>query len=349
MAAAAPEGRGTRRLRAIWGLATSPAVFAVLALLWCLDLGAGSLFAYRRPDLFGAMDAHSFGLWLALVGRKILPHSLWVYLLAILSWMMTASLLVCTVDWFTRRRAPGRGWGEVLVHLGFLLVFGGYVAGSIGGDRVQGILIPQGERREVAGLGIALRLHRLELLGDGRGAVSEGVSHLALEEGGTEEPPVPVRLNHPLIRRSLVVYPRGSADLVGGADLLVAGEGEIRLTPGGQQRLRDGRILAVRNLVQEGERLGPWTGPGLLVTLADPEGTFLSSAYLGVTAAAADLSGVRLALRSLVPVRVGRYDVHRDPGIRWVLAGALSILAGSLLALVSYFGIRRGAEGEVGQ
>ena len=113
----------TRRTR----LAISPTTFVVLSTLWCVDLGAGSLFSYWNPQVFGTMDAYPFALWLREVGRRALPRSLWVYALAALSWGMVVSLLFCTVNWFLWRRKRLRGVGELLVHLGFLSVFAGFV------------------------------------------------------------------------------------------------------------------------------------------------------------------------------------------------------------------------------
>ncbi len=58
------RGLAGKALTGLWRLAVSPVTFVILALLWCLDLGAGSLLAYRRPDLFGSLDAYPFAVWL---------------------------------------------------------------------------------------------------------------------------------------------------------------------------------------------------------------------------------------------------------------------------------------------
>ena len=134
-------------LSVLWRAAVHPVTFVVLCLLWCLDLGLGSLLAYERPDIFGSMDAYPFALWLREVGRRALPWSAWVYLLAALTWAMTASLALCTANWFWRRRRSLRGLGEVLVHLGFLLVFGGFVVEATLGARAHGVVVPEGGRR----------------------------------------------------------------------------------------------------------------------------------------------------------------------------------------------------------
>ena len=247
-----------RLLRELWRIAVHPVAFVVLCLLWCLDLGLGSLLAYERPDIFGSMDAYPFALWLREVGRRALPWSAWVYLLAALTWAMTASLLLCTVNWFWRRRRSLRGLGEVFVHLGFLLIFGGFVVEATLGTRVHGIAIAEGGSAPVPALGLTLRLERVELVTAPDGEVLDSVSHLAVGRGeawvrGTS------RLNHPLIDGATVVYPRGTQEMP----------------------TRRGRVI------------------------------------------------------------VGRYDVHRDPGVRFVLAGAVLLFAGTLWAFATYLAAPR--------
>jgi cytochrome c biogenesis factor len=249
----------TNPLRPLWRLAVHPVSFVVVCLLWCLDLGLGSLLAYGRPDIFGTMDAYPFALWLREVGARTLPWSAWVYLLAALTWTMTASLALCTLNWFWKRRRSLRSLGEVLVHLGFLLVFAGFVVEAVAGTRVHGVLVPEGGETPLAPLGVSLRLVRLDFTVSPRGEVLDTVSTLQVRRAGAVAAGVS-RVNHPLIAGATVVYPRGYED---------------RPTPFG-------------------------------------------------------------------PRRFGRYDVHRDPGVRFVLAGAALLLLGTVWAFGSY--LRRGTD-----
>jgi cytochrome c biogenesis factor len=242
-----------RPLQALWRLAIHPVTFVVICLLWCLDLGLGSLLAYQRQDIFGTMDAYPFALWLREVGRRTMPWSVWVYLLAALTWAMTASLAVCTMNWFWRRRKSLRGLGEVLVHLGFLLIFTGFVVEAVLGTRVHGVQVIEGGEAAIGQLGISLRLEHAELTRSPEGEVLDTVSTLAVVEGASRITGTS-RLNHPLIAGTMVVYPRGSREVP---------------TPRG-------------------------------------------------------------------PLIIGRYDVHRDPGIRAVLAGAVLLFAGTLWAFGTY-------------
>jgi cytochrome c biogenesis factor len=238
-----------RPLQALWRLAVHPVTFVVICLLWCLDLGLGSLLAYQRPDIFGTMDAYPFALWLREVGRRALPWSAWVYLLAALTWAMTASLALCTVNWFWKRRLSPRRLGEVLVHLGFLLIFAGFVVEAVLGTRVHGVQIAEGGEVAIGQLGITLRLERVKLARSPEGEVADTVSTLAVIAGASRVIGTS-RLNHPLISGALVVYPRGSREV------------------------------------------------------ATPRG----------------------------PLVIGRYDIHRDPGVRFVLFGAVLLFVGTLWA-----------------
>jgi uncharacterized membrane protein len=219
-------------MKTLWRLAVSPVTFVTLCLLWCLDLGLGSLLAHRRADLFGSMDAYPFALWLREVGRGILPWSGWVYLLAALTWLMTASLALCTVNWLWRRRRRWRALGEFLVHLGFLLVFAGYVVGAVAGTRVHGVEVFEGQEVEVPGLGLSLRLEKVSSLRDGAGGTLDTVSSLVVRDARGALLAGTTRLNHPFIRGATVIYPRGAGEVPTPYGRLVAGRYDVHHDPG---------------------------------------------------------------------------------------------------------------------
>jgi hypothetical protein len=241
----------------LWRVATSPVTFVALALLWCLDLGVGSLFAYYEPRVFGSLDAYPFGQWLDLVGRKTLPDSLWVYLLVTLSWLMIFSLLLCTANWFFRRRKRMRGVGEVLIHLGFLLVFAGFVIGSVAGARAQGVKVPVEGMVELPEIGVTLRHDRFDPVISPEGDLLDPRAQVSLLSHGQVVASGVARINHPLIWGPTVVYSR-----------------EAFQTPMGQV--------------------------------------------------------------------VGVFDVHRDPGVWWVIIGGIVLGLGTLWSLLGYLGILPG-------
>jgi hypothetical protein len=323
-------------LRALWRFAVNPVTFVVICLLWCLDLGLGSLLAYRRPDLFGTMDAYPFAVWLREIGRRTLPWSAWVYLLAALTWVMTASLVLCTANWFRKRRGSVKGLGEVLVHLGFLLVFAGFVVEAVLGTRVHGVLVGPGEEVPIPALGLWLRLERIDFTTSSEGEVLDTVSSLVVRNGAASSSGTS-RLNHPLIAGSTVVYPRGYQRAITAARLLAAG-GALRLEPGDSARLQDGRRLVLREVVQPGEERGGTRGPAVCVALVDSAGRQVQSAVLAPRRGSyqTDLGGLAVAVERVEDRLLGRYDVHRDPGVRFVLLGAVLLFAGTLWAFGSY-------------
>jgi len=322
--------------RALWRIAVNPVTFVVICLLWCLDLGLGSLLAYQRPDIFGGMDAYPFALWLREVGRRALPWSAWVYLLAALTWTMTASLALCTANWFWRRRGRVRALGEVLVHLGFLLIFTGFVVEAVLGTRVHGVLIGPGDEVALPPLGLALRLERIDFKTSPAGEVLDTVSALVVRRGG-ESASGTSRLNHPLIAGSTVIYPRGFERVITAVRLLTPG-GALRLEPGDAALLADGRRLVLRAVLQRDEERGGRRGPAAFVSLVGPTGQQVQSALLapGGGSGQVVIGGVTVALDRLEDRLLGRYDVHRDPGVRFVLFGAVLLFAGTLWAFGTY-------------
>jgi len=324
----------------LWRLAIAPVTFVVLALLWCLDLGAGSLLAYSRPDLFGSLDSFPFTVWLRVEGPRAWPWSLWVHLLTVLSWLMVASLLLCTVNWLLFRRKRLRGVGELLVHLGFLLVFAGYVLGAGWGARSLGLKIPvTGGSIRVPEQGVELTLKEVRPLYGVLGDVQGEESDLELTGPVGTSSGRGVRLNHPLLAGTTVVYPRGVRQEVVGARLELAGAGTVELRPGQPLRLGDGRSLEVAGLLQQDESRGEAQGPGVALQLRSAVGAPLAVAYLSPAeggSTVADLAGVRLGLAGLTGPFVAVYDLHRDPGVRLVLWVAVLITIGSLWAFAAY-------------
>lgn len=324
-----------------WQAFISPTTFVIISLLWCLDLGSGSLIAYRRSDLFGSMDAFPFGVWLEKMGRGALPQSLWVYFLVILSYMMVASLLFCTVNWFIRRRTGVRGLAEVMVHLGFLLVFAGFVVGSAFGARTQGVRIPEGMQRSVPAMGVSLRLEKIRAVLSEDGSVLDTVSELVLADEDGASLTGKVRTNHPLIHGSTVVYPRGSIRRISGATLGVGGWGIVDLEEGRPVSREGAGTLGIWGILQRGEKRGPYTGPGLFITLRPPGDAAGRSAYLspvgGMTSV--DLEGTRVVFKSFLDHSMGIFDIHRDPGVWMVFAGAVILVLGTMWALAGYMGI----------
>jgi len=142
----------------IWDILVHPVTFVVLTILWVLDLGAGSIVAYfNDPQFWAKMDSYPFNLWMSKVAPRQLPLSLWLYIYIILSYLMVASLLLCTINWFLKKRRKLKGLAEVLVHLGFLFIVAGFILGSSMGERTK-VRLSQGDEVNLQGMGINLQL-----------------------------------------------------------------------------------------------------------------------------------------------------------------------------------------------
>ena len=329
-------------VRRVWETAVSPSTFVVLSILWCLDLAVGSLVAYRAdPRFWIRMDAYPFNLWLRQVAPLEWPRSLWVYILVVLTYLVVASLVLCTVNWFFRKRRRLRGMGEVLVHLGFLFVFAGFVLGSGFGSRVQGLRVAEGEEAPV-GQGLALRVERVDVVRGPGGRAWDAVSRVTLVQHGQVVARGTVRTNHPLIHGATVVYPQGASARVAGV-VLATTRGTVRLRPGAGAPVGADGVLRIRALLDPGERWGPYIGPGAVVELRGADEAVRGSVFLSPgTRGVVNLAGLRVRLLDLEVVPGGVYNVHRDPGVWLVLVGACVLTLGTFWALAGYL-VRRPA------
>jgi cytochrome c biogenesis factor len=287
------------------------------------------------------MDAYPFNVWLQEVAPRTFPHSLWVYGLVGLSYLVVLTLVLCTANWFFRRRQRLRGMGEVLVHLGFLLIFAGFVLGSGFGTRVQGVAVPVGGEAAVGDTGLTLRVDNVDFVRGPAGRVWDTVSEVAVLRGGQTLASGTTRTNHPLIWGSTVVYPQGAQSLVRGATVATS-EGVVQVGIGQDTALTGGGRLSIRGVLNPGDRRGPYFGPGVLLAQLGSHGQVLGSAYLSPgMGSPVDLGGVRARLVDLDVVPNGVYNVHHDPGVILVLIGAVTLTAGTFWSLTGYLRGRR--------
>ncbi|PLX40642.1 MAG: hypothetical protein C0608_08485 [Deltaproteobacteria bacterium] len=330
----------TNPLTKIWDLFVSPSAFVILAILWCLDLGLGSILAYKRdPQFWMKMDSLPFSQWLERMAPAEWPGSLWVYILVALTWLMVASLLFCTVNWFFRRRKKIRGMGEFLVHLGFLLVFTGFVMGSGWGSRVQNISLFPGESTDIEELGLTLTLDELRVERDAAGNELDAVSEITLSElGGTKVDAGEAKLNSPLIYGSTVVYPNRSRPAPRDVIIDIEGKGVVKISAPDKKALEDGRTLEIINFLYPGQRMGKWNGPGVFLTLASVKGQSLFTSYLGFSneLRTAKFGDLKMTLMGVDTADQAIFNVHRDPGVQLVLYGALILTLGTFWALLGY-------------
>ncbi|TLN10469.1 cytochrome c biogenesis protein ResB, partial [bacterium] len=246
----ASQNPAKKALTALWELFVSPTAFVVLSILWCLDLAIGSLLAYEKnPRFWMQMDSVPFNYWLKVIAPQEYPTSIWVYILVALTYLMVASLLFCTLNWFLKKRRRYRGMGEVLVHFGFLLVFAGYVLGSGWGARVQDLSLAPGGQREIESLGLRLKVESTEIKTDQMGNDLDTVSKVILTDlAGNEIKAGTISINHPLIAGSTVVYPNGNIE-DSSLQVEVEGQGVFALSGESRVQMPDGRGLEIRGFL----------------------------------------------------------------------------------------------------
>jgi hypothetical protein len=336
----------------LWAIFVHPVTFVVLSIMWCLDLAGGSIAAYfNDPQFWQKMDAYPFNLWLKQVAPRTFPVSLWLYILVVLSYLMILSLLLCTINWFWKRRKRLQGFGEVLVHLGFLLIFAGFVGGSAMGHR-SSVVLEEGQILPVKGMGISVKLQGFEVVRSSQGRPLDTISELAVFVDDRKMAEGKVRTNHPLIKGSTVIYPPDNYEYgVTGGVLGTSTSGALTVRTGKDAALKDGRFLSVGGVLQEGQRRGRAAGPGILLLLRDRGGRVAGSAYLSSAPgmqSTALLGGVRITLGQLLDSSRGVFRVHYDPGVWLVILGSVILALGTVWALAGFLGIIKDPEKDAG-
>ncbi len=336
----------------LWRVSVHPVTFVVLSILWCLDLAGGSIAAYfNDPQFWQKMDAYPFNLWLKQVAPRTFPVSLWLYILVVLSYLMILSLLLCTINWFLKRRKRLKGFGEVLVHLGFLLIFAGFVGGSALGYR-NSVVLEEGQTLPVKGMGISVKLQSFDVVQSPQGRPLDTISDLAVFVDGRRVAEGKVRTNHPLIKGSTVIYPPDDYEHgVTGGVLGTSTSGAVTVRTSQDAPLRDGRFLSIGGVLQEGQRRGSAVGPGILLLIRDRGGRTAGSAYLSNAPGmqrTALLGGVRITLGQLLDSSRGVFRVHYDPGVWLVVLGSVILALGTVWALAGFLGIIKDPEKDTG-
>jgi hypothetical protein len=317
-----------------------------------LDLAGGSIAAYfNDPQFWQKMDAYPFNLWLKQVAPRTFPVSLWLYILVVLSYLMILSLLLCTINWFLKRRKHLKGFGEVLVHLGFLLIFAGFVGGSALGYR-SSVVLEEGQILPVKGMGVSVKLQGFDVVQSPQGRPLDTISDIAVFVDDRKVAEGKVRTNHPLIKGSTVIYPPDDYEHgVTGGVLGTSTSGAVTVRTSRDAPLRDGRFLSIGGVLQEGQRRGSAVGPGILLLIRDRGGRTAGSAYLSNAPGmqrTALLGGVRITLGQLLDSSRGVFRVHYDPGVWLVVLGSVILALGTVWALAGFLGIIKDPEKDIG-
>ena len=336
-----------RWARLLWRVLVHPVTFVVITIMWCIDLAGGSIAAYfNDPQFWQKMDAYPFNLWMKQVAPKTFPVSLWIYILVALSYIMVISLLLCTINWFMKRRKKLKGYGEFLVHLGFLLVFAGFVLGSSLGSRTR-VVLETGQVVPVKEMGVSLRLNDLEVVRSPSGRPMDTLSDMTVLDGKRKVAEGTIRTNHPLLHGSTVIYPpENYGQVVSKVMIGTSSSGVVALRKNVPAVLSEGRTLWLVRVDREGQRRRAGTGNGFLLQMRNTSGRPAGSAYLtdepGGKGSFNIVAGEHVTLGQVVWSVQGVYRVHYDPGVWLVILGTIILALGTVWALMGYLGLIKG-------
>jgi len=335
-------------LTRIWKFLCSLKVAVFLASAATLLLMGGSLVMHYHPRIFGGMDHMLLGDWFAGMGNRNLEIAWWLPTAGVLLALLGVNALCCFIDWLFSLRARWRKTGEYLIHLGFVLVLFAYFWGTLSGFRSEGNRLLVGESLPLRDMpGYTLRLDAFEPLFNEKGRPVDMRSTVTLLREGTTLQRQVVKTNSPLIYRDLVVVPGSFGRVAEGFRFFLSGGGGVSLIPGSRTPVAGG-FLRVLNFFPDAEKLPDGKAvfrseslgnPAIELELDRPgfdswHGWYYLKEGLPFPLVQA---GVRLWPTDPVYRLYSVLTVNRDPGAGIALAGALSMFAGVLFAMASFY------------
>jgi len=339
--------------RALWKLCCSLKLAIVLASLATLLGMGGSLVIHFHPELFGRLDSLAFADWLRHDGIRRPELTWWLWLAGLLVLLLGINTLCCLLDWLRHLRSRWRKTGEYLIHAGFVLCVIAFTIGSLAGSRNDSVRIfVGGEFTLPDRSGLSLRLDAFVPDLDPRGRPLDMRSQVTLLRNGTTLTSGEVRINQPLLYRDLVVVPVSFGRQLQGFRCYMPGRGDLLLSEGNRLGFSGGRELQVLEFLPDAVR----TGNGEAVKRSDrldspaarlalfQDGTLnWTGWYFLRDSLPYPLLAAGLRFWPVEPLfnSYSLLTVNRDPGAWAALAGALLMLAGVLLAAVSYYRKRR--------
>ncbi|MFO7578330.1 MAG: cytochrome c biogenesis protein ResB [Pelovirga sp.] len=201
----------------MWALLCSLKLAIVLASAATLLVIGGSLLLPFHPQLFAPLDEMILHDWIVATVPRAAALTWWVPGAGLLVILLGLNTLCCLIDWLCHLRARWRKTGEYLIHLGFVLILGAFLWGSLTGFRSAGQPLLVGQSIALTPLDLVLRLDALEPVLNEAGRPVDMTSTLVLVRGQEVLRRVETRVNKPLIWRGLVVIPTsaGQASVAG--------------------------------------------------------------------------------------------------------------------------------------
>ena len=233
----------------IWRLLISLKTFAWTALLFCVSGAAGSLAMGWFPGLFADMDAQVFAGWFARKGFLVPAATLWLYGVLASTGLLTVNAACCCGDRLLqifRGEVTLRRLLPQVMHLAFLGVVLAHLASALYGDRITGMMVPQGGVAPVGKTGWALRLDRLDAAFGPEWPPRDADATVTLYRDRTPVARGVVRTNEPLFHAGYGYYLKNFGSTQGGAPFAVF---DANHDPGAKAVLAASLLFTAANLL----------------------------------------------------------------------------------------------------
>lgn len=335
----------------IWRFFSSVYLTVVLAALVCIVAAWGSVLSVRYPQFFRAFDQEVLLPFLASLGIEYISLTSWVWALIYLTALFGVNTVVCTADKVysvLKNKKPLHSLFPHIVHVGFLIALLGHLVGSVWGFRSYGNFVFKGDSIPVPHTqNMFLRLDDTEMKVLASGELDSLTTRVTLlDKEGRELEKGDIGMNAPLIHDGVAFYhfdqgqsPSGLVLDVDGKTLEVELEGAFTSPDGAVLRLGD--IYPDYAVDENGKpynRSGEFANPHVEIT--GPHGSaFLPIAMPGANVAA---GGHSITLVDYVYSPYVIFIINKDPGISFIIAGSVVLVAGMVLLL--FF---RGERGEL--
>ena len=329
-------------MKSVWRFFSSVYLTVILAALISAVAAWGSILSMRYPQFFRAFDQEVLLPFLASFGAKYLSLTAWVWALIVLTALFGVNAFVCTADKVYavfKNRKPWAALFPHIVHIGFLIALLGHLAGSAWGFRSYGNVVFEGDSIPVPHAeGIFLRLDKSEMIVLPSGVLdSSKTTVILLDAKGENVAQGDIGMNSPLIHKGIAFYhfDQGSSPsgLVIDIDGLIASvelEGSFQAPDGAEFRL--GSVYPDFAVDSEGKpynRSNDFSNP--FVEIIGASGiSFLPISGPGSTVSA---NGHEIRLVDYVFTPYVIFIINKDPGIGFIIAGSIVLVAGMVLLL----------------
>lgn len=326
----------------VWRFFSSVYLTVILSALICVVAAWGSLLSVRYPQFFRAFDQEVLLPFLASTGVEYLRLTAWVWLLIALSALFGLNAFVCTADKVYAILRNRKHWAALfphIVHVGFLIALLGHLVGSVWGFRSYGNVVFEGDSIPVPHTrGLYLRLDRSEMNVLPTGELdSLKTSVTLLDDSGSEVARGDIGMNAPLIHDGVAFYhfdqgqsPSGLVLDVDGKRVKVELEGSF--TTAGGEEMRLGSIYPDFGLDEKGRpynHSNEFANPHIEITGAH------GSAFLPISSPGTSVTagGRTITLTGYVYTPYVMFIINKDPGIGFIIAGSVVLVAGMVLLL----------------